>query len=196
MPADTDALRHFLLQHAPFSKAELEEACGHFTHRQFKKGEHFVYPDKVCKEAAFIAEGALKVWYLNQAGEVTVSCFCTAPCITTAYRSFARQTPSDLGITAIVPTQLFVLRHEDFQQLMATRPVWHELGRRLLEQEYLEMEQYATLLNNEDTREKYLRLLAQSPEVVNMASVADLASHLGVTRRTLSRIRREMAEGK
>lgn len=194
MVSDTAPIRHFLAQHAPFSNAELDEACGLFSFRKLEKGEHFVFPGKVCREAAFIAKGALKVWYLNQEGEVTVSCFCTAPCIATAYRSFARQTTSDQGITAIVTTQLFVLRHEDLQQLMATRPVWQELGRRLLEQEYLQMEQYATILNNETAREKYLRLLAQSPEVVSMASVADLASYLGVTRRTLSRIRREVAD--
>jgi CRP-like cAMP-binding protein len=193
---DTAKLRNFLQQNAAFSPEDLEEACAHFSSRQLKKGEVFVPIGKICKEVAFIAEGALKVWYLNQMGEETVSCFCTSVGLSTAYRSFAQQVPSELGITALVPSHVFVLSYEHFQKLLTTRPVWQALGRNILEQQYLEMEQYASVLNNENAREKYLRILQSTPEIAQLASVADLASYLGVTRRTLSRIRQDVALGK
>jgi CRP-like cAMP-binding protein len=188
------ALDKFLLQYAQFNPVELAESQAYFSARTLQKSESLATIGKVCKEVAFIAEGALKVWYLNRDGDTTVSCFCTAHCLTTAYRSFIRQIPSELGITAIVSTHIYVLQYDDFQHLMATRPIWQELGRKILEQEYLEMEQYANLLNNENAKEKYLRILQNSPEIAQLASVADMASYLGVTRRTLSRIRKEVAQ--
>ncbi len=55
------------------------------------------------------------------------------------------------------------------------------------------MEKYASVLNNDSAKEKYLRILSEQPEVLQKASVEDIASYLGVTRRTLSRIRQEIA---
>ncbi|MNY52491.1 hypothetical protein D3C86_1881680 [compost metagenome] len=56
------------------------------------------------------------------------------------------------------------------------------------------MEQYASVLSNESAKEKYMRMLKEQPAVVNKASVTDIASYLGITRRTLSRIRKEIAQ--
>ena len=56
------------------------------------------------------------------------------------------------------------------------------------------MEQYASILNNETAKEKYLRLLNEQPEILQKAPINYIASYLGVTRRTLSRIRKEISE--
>jgi CRP-like cAMP-binding protein len=53
------------------------------------------------------------------------------------------------------------------------------------------MEEYASVLNNESAKEKYLRLLNEHSEILQKASVEHIATYLGVTRRTLSRIRQE-----
>lgn len=56
------------------------------------------------------------------------------------------------------------------------------------------MEQYASVLNNETAIEKYVRLLNEQPTVLQRAKIKDIASYLGVTRRTLSRIRQEISK--
>lgn len=53
------------------------------------------------------------------------------------------------------------------------------------------MEQYATIMKNETAKEKYLRLLEEQPEILQKVPITYIASYLGVTRRTLSRIRKE-----
>lgn len=185
----------FLQSHAPFAQADLEAAMQCFQPRSLRKGEVFVPIGKVCSEAAFIVHGSLKTHYLNAEGEEVVSCFCAEGCMTTAYRSFVQQVPTELGLVAIEDTELLVIGHDDFQSLLAKSPIWKELALRLLEREYLKMEQYASVLNNEGAKEKYLRLLHETPKVLHTATVAEIASYLGVTRRTLSRIRREVANG-
>jgi CRP-like cAMP-binding protein len=55
------------------------------------------------------------------------------------------------------------------------------------------MESYAVALNRETAKEKYTRLLKEQPQVIQRAPVQQIASYLGITRETLSRIRRQIA---
>ena len=73
-------------------------------------------------------------------------------------------------------------------------PTWQNIGRIITQNEFLNMEQYASVLNNETAKEKYLRLLKEQPNVLQKANIEDIASYLGVNRRTLSRIRQEISQ--
>ncbi|MEW7281336.1 hypothetical protein ABW636_22340 [Aquimarina sp. 2201CG1-2-11] len=70
---------------------------------------------------------------------------------------------------------------------------WQKIGRLVAEKEFIIMEQYASILNNETAKEKYLRLLKEQPEIIQKSPLNYIASYLGVTRRTLSRIRKEIS---
>lgn len=70
---------------------------------------------------------------------------------------------------------------------------WLNIGRLIAEMEYMNMEEYASVLNNESAKDKYLRLLKEQGEVIQKTTVESIASYLGVTRRTLSRIRQEIS---
>ena len=78
------------------------------------------------------------------------------------------------------------------QQLYNKYSAWQNIGRILVEKEYMVMEQYASVLNNQSAKEKYLRLLNEQPAIIQKASVQHIASYLGVTRETLSRIRKQL----
>ncbi len=54
------------------------------------------------------------------------------------------------------------------------------------------MEKYASTLNSETAKEKYLRLLREQPSIIQKAAIQHIASYLGVTRETLSRIRKQV----
>jgi Mn-dependent DtxR family transcriptional regulator len=71
---------------------------------------------------------------------------------------------------------------------------WQSVGRLIAEKEYINMEQYSSVLNHESTKEKYLRLLEEQPEVIQKSKVKDIATYLGVSRRTLTRIRQEVSQ--
>ena len=156
------------------------------------KGDFFVKQDKICKQIAFINKGILRTYYLNEKAEETTSCFCTENNFTTSYKSFILQSPSTLSIQAIEETELLVIDFADLQKLYATSLAWQNVGRAFAEKEYIIMEQYACSLNNETAKEKYLRLLKEQPQIIQKAPVNQIASYLGITTRTLSRIRREI----
>lgn len=148
----------------------------------------------MCKQIAFIVKGTLRTYYINDKAEETTSCFCTENSLTTSYKSFILQQPSALSIQALEDTELLVIDYEHLQELYSKSIVWQNIGRAVAEREYIVMEQYASILNNETAKEKYLRLLKEQPNVLQKASIEDIASYLGVTRRTLTRIRKEVSK--
>lgn len=186
--------KNFLRAITPISDKEYEDAIPYFLEQNLKKGDFFVQQDKVCREVAFIVKGTLRVYYLNEKFEETTSCFCTENNFTTSYKSFVLQEPSTLILQAIEDTQLLVIEHDNLEKLYSNNTVWQTIGRVIAQREYIVMEQYASILSNETGKEKYLRLLKEQPNVLQIAKIEHIASYLGVTRRTLSRIRQEVSK--
>jgi CRP-like cAMP-binding protein len=187
-------LKEFLQTLTPISDKEFEDSKDSFLEVHLKKGDFFVRQGKICRQIAYINSGVLRTFYLNDKAEEITSCFCTENTLTTSYKSFILQETSLLSIQALEDTELFVIDYDKLQKLYNTSIDWQNIGRQIAEREYFIMEQYASVLNNESAKEKYLRLLNEQPEVLQKASVEDIATYLGVTRRTLSRIRQEISK--
>lgn len=186
----------FLKKFAEISDFEFEETIGFFQELRLNKDDYFVRNGQVCRQIAYIHGGLLRTFYLNDKAEEITSCFCMSNTFTTSYKSFILQQPSLLSIQAMEITDLLVISSENLEKLYRTSPVWQHIGRLVAEREYIFMEQYASVLNTESAKEKYLRLLREQPEVIHKANLEDIASYLGVTRRTLSRIRHEISHGR
>ncbi len=184
--------KQFLKSMTPITDEEFADSITFFSEQKLQKGDFFVTQDKVCRHIAFILKGALRTYYINEKAEEITSCFCTENNLTTSYKSFILQQPSNLILQAIEYTQLLVIDHESLQKLYSKSVVWQTIGRAVAEREYIVMEQYASVLNYETAKEKYLRLLKEQPTVLQKAKIEDIASYLGITRRTLSRIRKEL----
>ncbi len=186
----------FLKAIAPITDQEFDDAMSCFKKLSIKKGDIFVQQGAPCRHIAYIRKGTLRTFYINEKAEETTSCFCTENHLTTSYKSFILQQPSHLTIQAIENCELCIISYDDLQKLYAKSMVWQTLGRMIAENEYIVMEQYASVLNSETAKKKYLRLFNEQPSVLQKAKVEDIASYLGVSRRTLSRIRKEIAEHK
>lgn len=184
-------LKSFLLSIAPVTERDYQQTLAYFTPLTLKKGEHFVQQGAVCRQAAFIRSGLLRSYYYNGKGEEVTYCFCAENSFSTSFKSFISQQASALSMQAVTDTELLVIGHDDLYEMYRQYPVWQEIGRIVTEQAYLDMEEYASVLNNETGKEKYHRLLSERPVVAQQASVQHIASYLGITRETLSRIRRK-----
>lgn len=187
--------KQFIRQITPISDKEFDETVILFKEIHLEKGDYFVKQGNICRQIAFINKGTLRMFYLNNKAKETTSCFCLENNLTTSYKSFIQQQPSRLSIKALELTELLAINYENLQKLYDTSVVWQKIGRVFAEREFIVMEQYASVLNNETAKEKYLRLLKEQPTVLQKANIEDIASLLGITRRTLSRIRQEISKG-
>jgi CRP-like cAMP-binding protein len=183
----------FIRQLVSISDQEFDDTISFFKEKRLQKGDHFVKQGEICRHIAYTNEGLLRTYYFNDKSEEITSCFCIKNAMTSSYKSFINQEPSKLSIQALENTQLLLIDYEQLQMLYSKSSIWLQISRMLSEREYIAISHYASVLNNETAKEKYLRLLKEQPLVIQKAKVVDIASYLGVTRRTLSRIRQEVS---
>lgn len=188
-----DKLKTFLQTLTPISDSEYEDSKANFYELRLKKGDILLQKGKVCKQMAFVHRGSLRTYYHSDKAEEITHCFRTQGTFVSSYRSFILQEPSSLSIVAMEDTELIVIDYDKLQRLYSVSMTWQSIGRLMAEIAYVEMEEYASVLNKESAKAKYLRLLNEQGEIIQKANVEHIASYLGVTRRTLSRIRQEIA---
>lgn len=189
-----DKLKTFLKSLTQFTDTEFENSKNHLYSAHLKKGDFFLEQGKVSREIAFVNSGSLRTYYINETGEEVTACYRFENNLVSSYRSFILQKPSHLSIIALENTELIVIDYEKLQELYHSSMTWLTIGRLIAEQEYINMEQYSSVLNQLSPKEKYLRLIEQQPQVIKISKMEDIASYLGVSRRTLSRIRKEISQ--
>lgn len=156
-----------------------------------RKNEFFVREGHVCNHIAFINKGLFRIFYLKDDVEVN-TCFCFENSITSSFDSFINRTASRENIQASEDSELLILSYADLQKLFSLSPDWQKVGRLLTERECLRLTNRLTSLSFETAREKYMSLLKSHPEIIQRVSIQHIASYLGVSRETLSRIRSQV----
>ncbi|MEM8906219.1 MAG: Crp/Fnr family transcriptional regulator, partial [Bacteroidota bacterium] len=108
--------------------------------------------------------------------------------------SFNNQIPSAEYVQAIVPTQLYVFTHNDLKQLSKTIVVWDRIINQLVNKALLEKVNRISPMLAEEAKTRYSAFSTRFPNLLHRIPLHYLASYIGVTKHTLSRIRRELAE--
>lgn len=94
---------------------------------------------------------------------------------------------------ALEDSRLIFIEKTRLTELYQSFSVFPELGRRILEQLTITEQQYASLLAAHSPQERYLRILQDKPEMIQRVPLQQLASYLGISRESLSRIRKRVS---
>lgn len=187
-----DKFKGYLKTIPGYSLNEFELALPFIQVKALKKGECFVERGKTCKHFAFVADGILRAYSLYDGVEST-TCLCSDNTFATSTISFITQTPSNVSIQALEEVTLVLISHENLNQLYSKSPFWEKVGRVVAEREYIELQQSGWRNGPIPAHDKYLTLLKENPGIVNRVPLQYIASYIGVTPETLSRIRKKIA---
>lgn len=169
-----------------------DEAWKSFTDqariRRLKKKEHFLKSGEICLQLGIIYEGYVRHYYLVEGKEVTND-FNFEGMVTGAYHSFIHQTPSRFGVVAMEDTTLIVFRRDHWLLLLGRYPDWQKVSHMLLERIFhrKQLREESFLLDTPEQR--YRAIIEKAPYMINRVQIQYLASYLGITSETLSRIR-------
>jgi CRP-like cAMP-binding protein len=163
-------------------------AADSFGVEKIRKGEFLVEEGRKCNRIAYISEGLFRIFIMKDGTEVN-TCFCKEHSITTSFNSFINQVPSTESIQALENSVVVTLTFRALEKLQRESATWQTVRRLLTEKECLRLSDRAGSLSFESALEKYENLLREQPEVIQRVSIQHIASYLGVSRETLSRIR-------
>jgi CRP-like cAMP-binding protein len=185
------AVQNYIQSIVDFTDQEMEEIMSHFKHMSIPAGEYFVDEGIVCKNIGFITKGYVRTYYEINEQEVTTMVL-TKHNIVTAHTSFTLQRPSMSYIQAITDCEFLVMSAESMQELYDRFPKWERLGRLITEQVYGYMDSRVVDYLSLSPEDRYRKMLENDAKILKNVPLRYIASMLGITPETLSRIRNKV----
>ena len=158
--------------------------------RAFYKDEKVLEQGKYCKHLWFINRGAVKAYELI-VGTPRVTHFFTKNSFFTNYYCWVTSEPSDITYSTVTESELIIIDHQKLMSLCEEHHIFDTIGRRIAEKVYVEEFQLRRLLLNCSATDRYEHLEKNNPEVFKYFPLKDIASFIGITDVSLSRIRKE-----
>ncbi|NOY36910.1 MAG: Crp/Fnr family transcriptional regulator [Chlorobi bacterium] len=158
------------------------------TKRSLPKGTLLLEQGKTCKYLNFMESGFARAYYYREGKEIT-SWFAFENDIVASMYSFTAQKPSYENIEIMENCVLHSIHFDQLQQLYKEYPEFNLIGRLLIEKYFVELEERIFSLQIQSAKERYKEILNNHPELLKRASLGHIASYLGISQETLSRIR-------
>lgn len=159
--------------------------------RPVKRGEHLLRPGERCRSSFWVQQGILRKYIVHHGSERTTE-FFFADDLAVAFSSYCLQIPGEEGIEALTDGIVQVTPFDDFQSLKKQYPVLTELDLLMTEYYAMMVENRSTQFHHLDAKERYLRLLDMEPHILLEVPLTHIASYLGITLASLSRIRAQL----
>lgn len=133
--------------------------------------------------------GLLRLFYIDYNGSEVVKHFCVENTCAISYSAFLSRKESDIYIQALEDTSLLAIDHETYRKLMDGHPCWQKAARRLAEFMFILKEKKEASFLLYDAQERYARFLRDYPNLESRIPQYHIASYIGITPESLSRIR-------
>jgi CRP/FNR family transcriptional regulator, cyclic AMP receptor protein len=157
-----------------------------------KKRSFLLRQGEVCRFEAYILKGCLKKYYIDSQGNAVILQFAVEDWWISDIASFSEQKPSNLFIQSLEDTRLLMIDHDSKEKLFSAIPSLERVFRLMVQRSYsvLESRFYATIAHSAE--ERYQDFLERYPDISNRVPQTQIASYLGITPESLSRIKSKM----
>jgi CRP-like cAMP-binding protein len=181
-----------LLQHIkkfyPLGQDAQEALYNCFTQKQLPKNELLLQHDNTCRHLYFVEKGALRGFY-NLDGKEITHWFGFENDFVTSFHSFITQTPAVENIQLLESCTLWSIAKDDLTTLLNQHQEIERLLRIAYEKYYIRLEERFVNAQFKTAAERYENLLTQTPHILERVPLGCVASYLGISQETLSRIR-------
>ncbi len=155
------------------------------------KDQFLLTEGEVSDKFYFILKGCIRLFYLNDTEEKTAF-FYVENQFVSSYESFTKQIPTKHNLQSIEPTTVAVISTEVTQSLLNIYPKFEFLARTIMEEELIILQDIISSFIMLNAEQRYLKLLKSKKDLLQRIPQYQLATFLGVTPETLSRIRKRI----
>ncbi|MCW3089953.1 MAG: cyclic nucleotide-binding protein [Ferruginibacter sp.] len=180
----------------PVNEEEFDYFKTFFILKKLRKRQYFLQEGDVCKYQAFVVKGLLRSYTIDGKGSDHILQFASEGWWMADLSSYLTNDPSFLNINALEDVELLLLTRPKWEQAMKEIPALEHYFRIIIQNHLVSTQKRLLQSLAETAEEKYHRFLATYPECVQRVPQHMVASYVGVSRETLSRIRKQAAERK
>lgn len=186
-----DSLVQFIQQVLPMSPAKVGVIAEKFKPLKIEKNNYLLKTGKVCSESHFIEKGIVRSYIYDVKGNEVTIAFYSQNSFASDLLSFFKRSPTKENIQAVTDCETWYITYEDMQESFHTMPEFRDYGRLNLVDQYSKLKERMLSMLQETAEQRYEALISSSPEIFQNVPLKYIASYLGVTDTSLSRIRKE-----
>lgn len=158
------------------------------TDKKFKKGDLLLRQNEICGKSYLIITGIARKYYLNDGKEITTEIYFEND-LAVSFDSYTLQQPSREFIEALTDVSVSITHYQAFQDAKTKYPKLLALDLMLAEYYGMGLENRLFQFHTMTATDRYLEILNKSPHIIQTISLTIIASYLGISLETLSRIR-------
>ena len=160
----------------------------------YKKGDLLLKQGQVANEYAIIESGLIRSFVYDYNGNDITTNFFSDNEIVIEVSSLFQRIPSQEVIQAITDCVCWKINFAVFQQLYHTMPGFNEWGRGWMASQLFHFKQRSVSIFTHSAMDRYINLITQKPQILQQAPLMQVATYLGITNSSLSRIRKTVSE--
>ncbi len=178
----------------PLNSQDLSVIQSYFREEQLVKNEIFTNSDEICNKLSIVKSGILRVFALSEDGKEITQWLSTKDFFITDVMGFFFNQPNRWTIQAFTETELLTISKADYLKLCHEYPKWLEIEKQFIIKCFSMMEDRVFSHLSMTAEERYNQYFEQNKELFHQVPLQYIASVLGMTPETFSRIRRRQAE--
>jgi len=188
-----EALINYVLQFGNLNAQQIDFLARKSTGLMLRKEDYFSEAGKIAKQVGFIVDGILRVCYYNNKGEEVTNYFIDENNFVVDLDSFDNKIPSSGYVQAVTDCKLIVFSEQAWEDIANTIVGWDSIVTKIVKKSLLQKIERRSPLVSEDATTRYLAFMEKYPQLINRIPLSYLASYLGVTQSSLSRIRKNVS---
>jgi CRP-like cAMP-binding protein len=168
---------------------EIEQLVSAFQAKKVKKNEILISKGEICRYTYFVHKGAIRAYFIADDGQEATRYIALENQFITTIHSFISQTPTNEFIQATEDTELLSISYTDFKQVISVTTLARDLYIKQLEVAYVTNHWRLESFLKMGAKERYAFLLKTNPAIIQRISNKIVASYLGITQESLSRLK-------
>jgi CRP-like cAMP-binding protein len=172
---------------------EQEQIKSYLTFKKLRKKQYLLQEGDVCKVIAFVEKGALRSYSIDDNSNERIIQFGLEGWLISDLYSFLTGEPATYNIDAIEDSELVLISKSAHEELLQTMPKYETFTRLNMTGAYLAMQRRLTSIISASVEERYQDFIALYPHIAQRVPQHMIASYMGLTPETLSRIRKRIS---
>jgi len=183
-----EVLRRQIEKIVKLTDEEFEFALTHFTQRSYKKHQYVVQADNPAPNDHFVVKGLLKSFYYDDAGKTHILQFAMEDWWISDPNAYHNRLNATLNIDCLEDTETFFISIDNREKLCAEMQKMEYFFLKKTTAGYIALQKRILSLMSQKAEERYTQFVQLYPNLIDRVPKALIASYLGITRETLSRM--------
>ncbi len=187
-------IKTYLQENAGVSEQEANLLEKFFVRKEVKKGTFLLREGEVCKHSIFVEKGLLRMYSIDGNGKEHIIQFAPENWFVTDRGSVFFGEPSRYFIDAIEDTTIVFLDQNFMCEATSQTSGFGAYNERILQKHIMHLQRRVNLLIGASAEDRYMDFIKQYPDILLRVPQWMIASYLGITPESLSRVRKDLAK--